>query len=269
MPEGASKVKLRNAVEWWQSAKGSEMKTMPDEVPTARPEEVAEWLRAGACVFLDVREPHEATGSVPAVAVSLSYLQLTTAPELAAPQVFQFRRDSSRLVVCSQSAPRMGPCGLVGALLLDVFGLEAGSVLRLEGGHAAWSDWVAAHPESVPQEAPAAGAAAPAAAEPEVSPAVAEARAELALFEAAMADHVRALLEGADEAAVRAHLAALSPLFARLGFETSLRAMLVRATSKPAAARGPFDVMAVSSLEERFERRLRELRALAGAEGGV
>merc|ERR1711862_406426 len=58
------------------------------------------------------------------------------------PEIQKLREDGRRLVFFSQEPGRMGTCGLVGALLLDVFSFKRDLVFRLDGGCVAWGRYL-------------------------------------------------------------------------------------------------------------------------------
>jgi len=138
LPADASKVKMRKVVEQWGSCMRVGQKTMPDDISMISPEELAAWIRAASCITVDVRDEHAHTGLEPKNASRLSFAQLFTAPEEALPNVERLRADGRTLVLFSDKGGVMGTCGLVGALLSDVFGFEEGRICRLEGGVEAW-----------------------------------------------------------------------------------------------------------------------------------
>lgn len=142
VPPNANKARVQAAVEKWQNSKDKSSKTMPDEIPLVPAKVFSSWLRAGLCIPVDVRETHELAGSHMQSAEPLTYMQLLMEPERALPQVAHLRRDGRRLVIMSQHARRMDNCGLVGAVLVDVFGFSLSSIHRLEGGYVNWSQLI-------------------------------------------------------------------------------------------------------------------------------
>jgi len=143
------KAKVCRAMEQWQGSGRMDDKTMPDQVRTIAPADFAELLRKGGCVPVDVRDmdallPGESLHG----SVSLSYAQLLTGVDSAIAQINKLREDIRPLVVISQEAGRMGVCGLLGAVLVDVFSFDASRVSRLDGGFAGWGPWLDANPSA-------------------------------------------------------------------------------------------------------------------------
>merc|ERR1712187_644900 len=75
----------------------------------------------------------------------LSYRHLLASPDEVAPKVAQIRQGGQRVVLFSESGGRMGRCGLVGALLIDVFGFDESLLWRLQDGYVAWDSWLESH----------------------------------------------------------------------------------------------------------------------------
>merc|ERR1719277_1084846 len=72
-------------------------------------------------------------------AVRMTFSQMFFEPEEVAPIVAKLQQGGSPLVLFSDKGGCHGTCGMVGAVLIDVFGLQESLVQRLEGGYEAWS----------------------------------------------------------------------------------------------------------------------------------
>mmetsp|Transcript_29760 Transcript_29760/g.98709 ORF Transcript_29760/g.98709 Transcript_29760/m.98709 type:complete len:474 (-) Transcript_29760:285-1706(-) len=141
---GASKPKVCKAISQWEGAEAHGLRTMPDEVAESSPEELAEWVRTSSCVPVDVRE-HKASLEVQG-SEQLSFFQLFNSPDQVLPQVAKLKADGRRLVFFSEQGDRMAVCGIVAAVLQDVFGFDCSLVSRLRGGCRAWSQWLDDNP---------------------------------------------------------------------------------------------------------------------------
>lgn len=140
LPPGASSAKIRRAVEQYEDSSDWDAKTMPDAVRAVTPQELAAWLREKSCIPVDVREPNAQSGVEIRDAVKLSYSQVVFSPEEAAPTITRLRADGKPIVLFSEQPGIMGTCGMVGGILLDVFGFDEHLVRRLEGGCVAWEE---------------------------------------------------------------------------------------------------------------------------------
>jgi len=110
---------------------------------------LAELVRASSCVSVDVRKATDidAEGSQLGVheAVPISFTQMVLSPADVLGQVASLKKSGRRLVLYSEVGDRMDACGLLGALLLDVFGFDEQLVCRLQGGCTAWAQWLEAN----------------------------------------------------------------------------------------------------------------------------
>jgi len=261
----ATKAKVSQTITRWDSGsfKG---KTMPDEVQTLPAEQAAVWLKDNSCHVIDVRS-EKGKGTDLLGASSFTYFQFLTTPEELAPEVHRLREAGKRLLIFSQDGADMGPCGLVGSLLLDVFGFEDEAVFRLQGGYDALQPLLESGADSgvTLEFALNARNALTAArkAQKEADAALARCKADLAIYDAASRDHLDVLAKGtwATEDIAREHLSQLSPLLTPLKLESSLVAMLSNAAMKRPAQRGPFDVMVFTELSTRFAQKLKDLHA--------
>jgi len=160
----------------------------------------------------------------------------------------------------------MGPCGLVGSLLLDVFGFEDDAIFRLQGGFDALKPLLDSGAEDGVSIESALNArkalAAAKKAQREADATLARAKADLVVYDAASREHLDVLAKGtwATEDAARDHLSQFSPLLKPLKLESSLLAMLNNAAMKKPAQRGPFDAMVFSELSKRFAEKLTSLQ---------
>mmetsp|Transcript_14549 Transcript_14549/g.36961 ORF Transcript_14549/g.36961 Transcript_14549/m.36961 type:complete len:406 (-) Transcript_14549:220-1437(-) len=149
LPAGASKAKICKVVQHWVSPASHGERTMPDEISEVDPDVLAEGLRASSCIAVDVREDAVvAAGAGVEVqgAARLSFFELFENPEACLAQISKLQSDGRPLILFSERGERMGACGIVGALLQDVFSFDRGLVSRLRGGCLAWSQWLDANP---------------------------------------------------------------------------------------------------------------------------
>mmetsp|Transcript_109055 Transcript_109055/g.307396 ORF Transcript_109055/g.307396 Transcript_109055/m.307396 type:complete len:577 (-) Transcript_109055:263-1993(-) len=252
VPANAGKSKLRGAISRWENSPT----TMPDEIPKVTPEELAAWIIANSCVPVDAREER---AGVPLLNTEpLSYHQLVTEPEKMVTQVTRLRDDGRKLVLFSQNAERMGICGLLGALLLDVFGFDEDLVCRLDGGHARWRQYVETNPRMAAEEALLVASQA----REESRKRVDAAKASFEALETALREHLQVLVDGTwqAEADAKAHLDALAQHLLVLQLEESVSAMFAYAATKNPRTRGPFDKMIFEELQRRFAKRVDTLR---------
>lgn len=142
VPPGASDAKIRKAVELYEDSEQWDDKTFPDQIRVLSPQEVATQLQAGSCTPVDVREANAQSGVEIQGAVRLSYSQMIFSPHEAAPTISSLRKDGKRLVLFSEQPGLMGTCGMVGAILLDVFSFQEDLVCRLDGGCVAWEQYL-------------------------------------------------------------------------------------------------------------------------------
>lgn len=259
----ASKGKLHAAIARWDTG-NFKAKTMPDEVESAAPATAAAWLKEGSCVPVDVRS--DIKGSLPGSSCAFTYFQLLTAPEEVAAEVHRLREDGKRLLIFSQDGASMGPCALVGSLLLDVFGFDDDAVFRLQGGYEALKPLLDCGADNGVTLEAALNArktlVAAKKAQKEADTALARSKADLAIYSAASREHLNVLDKAtwATEDNAREHLVQLSPLLKPLKLESSLLAMLTNAALKRPAQRGPFDSMVFSELGKRFAERIASLQ---------
>eukprot|EP00927_Polykrikos_kofoidii_P038261 TRINITY_DN32589_c0_g1_i1.p1 TRINITY_DN32589_c0_g1~~TRINITY_DN32589_c0_g1_i1.p1 ORF type:complete len:614 (+),score=171.83 TRINITY_DN32589_c0_g1_i1:41-1843(+) len=142
---GATKDRVCKAVEQWQDSDNWCDKTMPDKVLSVTPEDLGAWVKTAACIPVDVREEGQGLGL--RGAVSLSYSVMFSEPGQALPTVTRIKEDGRQIVLFSETPGRMGTCGLVGALLLDVFSFDPNLVRRLDGGYEAWGAYLNSNAE--------------------------------------------------------------------------------------------------------------------------
>mmetsp|Transcript_24991 Transcript_24991/g.83433 ORF Transcript_24991/g.83433 Transcript_24991/m.83433 type:complete len:579 (-) Transcript_24991:284-2020(-) len=251
VPLTATKAKLRAAIQKWENSCDPASKTMPDDIPALRPRDVAVLLQLQACVLVDTREDHECDGSRIPGSSHLSFAQLVTEPELCIQDVTQLFEDGRKLVLISGKGERMGRCGLLGTVLLDVFGFDEAKVACMDEGVLGWQKCVASDPALRAQEALAKALDAKGAVDAKLK----TAKAELAPWRTAMDSHLKVLVDGAwvSEVDVGTHVDGLSDIFTSLECEESLRSMLAVAARKRPSARGAFDNLAFTELSERFE----------------
>mmetsp|Transcript_139186 Transcript_139186/g.246008 ORF Transcript_139186/g.246008 Transcript_139186/m.246008 type:complete len:408 (-) Transcript_139186:99-1322(-) len=145
LPPGASSAKIRKAVEQYEDSTQWEEKTLPDRITAVAPQELAARLRDSSCIPVDVREPDAHSGVEIRGAVPLSYSQVVFSPEEAAPTIMRLQKEGKRIVLFSEEPGLMGTCGMVGSILVDVFGFEAHQVGRLAGGCVAWEAYLDSH----------------------------------------------------------------------------------------------------------------------------
>lgn len=141
----APPAKIRKAVERYEDDAGLD-KTMPDMVRAATPAELAAWLRAGSCIPVDVREAGAQSGVEIQGARQLSYSKVIFSADEAATDISSLRAEGKRIVLFCEQPGTMGTCGMVGAILLDVFGFSENLVFRLDGGCVAWESYLDANP---------------------------------------------------------------------------------------------------------------------------
>jgi hypothetical protein len=263
VPANATKAKLQATITRWDTGnfKG---KTMPDDVQFLPAEQAADWLKEGSCTPVDVRSEKD-SGLPGGAAASFTYFQLLTAPEEVASEVHRLREEGKRLLIFSQDGAAMGPCGLVGSLLLDVFGFEDECVFRLQGGFDALKPLMSSGADDGATLESALNArkalAAARKAQKEADAALARAKADLVVFDSASREHLDVLAKGTwdSEDIARSHLAQLSPLLKPLKLESSLVAMLNSAALKLPQQRGPFDSMVFEELGKRFAEKIKAL----------
>mmetsp|Transcript_113377 Transcript_113377/g.179174 ORF Transcript_113377/g.179174 Transcript_113377/m.179174 type:complete len:472 (+) Transcript_113377:62-1477(+) len=265
VPATASKAKLSQAIEKWDT--GVKGKTMPDEVQIVTAEQAAAWLWESSCILVDVRPSQTSSNSRIPGALPLTYFQFLTSPEDVRPQVASLQESGKRIVVFSQDGASMGPCGLLGSLLLDIFGFDDDLIFKLEGGCEKLRPLLNLGSEDGNglESALAARKELAAAREEQKSAdaALAKARAELAVYDAASQDHLEVLSKGSweSEDAAKEHMAQLSPLLKPLELESSLVAMLQSVIVKRPPKRGPIDEMVFNELTSRFTKKTESLRS--------
>mmetsp|Transcript_75736 Transcript_75736/g.157861 ORF Transcript_75736/g.157861 Transcript_75736/m.157861 type:complete len:557 (+) Transcript_75736:132-1802(+) len=255
----ASKAKLRGAINKWENSSDHATKTMPDDITKCSADEVAEMILSKSCVLVDTRECNE--GSEPetriAGACQLTFGQVVTEPELVVHELTRLIEEPKTLVLISEKGERMGPCGLLATLLVDVFGFNEAKLTRLDGGAVALceameknmglkthQEWLAASTAEVSAEVK-----------------LIEAKTKLKPWREGFDEHFQVLAEGAwsAEAEVTSHLDSLSSILATLVSEESLRAMTPLAARKKVKQRGEWDKKVMSELSERFQAKLQGL----------
>eukprot|EP00927_Polykrikos_kofoidii_P030765 TRINITY_DN26484_c0_g6_i3.p1 TRINITY_DN26484_c0_g6~~TRINITY_DN26484_c0_g6_i3.p1 ORF type:complete len:605 (-),score=188.48 TRINITY_DN26484_c0_g6_i3:41-1810(-) len=253
VPDNVTKVKLRSAISKWELTPT----TFPDEIPLVKAETLATWVRASLCVPVDVRE--NPNGRQVLGSVSVSYYALTTEPETVTSVVLRLREDGRKLVIVSQKAERFGVCGLAGALLLDVFGLDEANIFRLEGGYEAWMEYVASDRRMLAEEALEAAVRQM----EEVEKPHEVSKQALAEFEEGARIHLEPILAGSwkEKTEAKAHHTALAPQLGELELEESVSAMFEFAATKDPKTRGRFDAIIFQELKTRFEKKIAALRA--------
>jgi hypothetical protein len=129
---------IRKAVDEWENSDLYDQKTSPDKIRAIEAEELVERLRLGSCVPVDVRETSDIKLGMQC-AVRLTFSKMFFEPEEVGPIVANLQQNGKPLVLFSDTGGCHGTCGVVGAVLIDVFGFEESLVQRLEGGYEAWS----------------------------------------------------------------------------------------------------------------------------------
>lgn len=250
----ATKAKLKTAIGKWETSTDISQKTMPDEVPFIAPSQLHDWVRADTCLVVDARETSDGSTKEQNVAgaLGMSYFQLTLEPERVAPMVGKLHADDRKVVIFSQNAERMGTCGMLGALLVDVFGLPQERVLRLDGGFAGWRRFVESNPQMLAEEA--------------LATAKGSEAATRSLHDSAHR-RVEALQEAFDlfaevrdgnrehDSCVELRIKGLAPQLEFCHLEECLQATWAYSLSKVPSNRGPFDELVISEIADRLERR--------------
>lgn len=97
---------------------------------------------------MDVRESENRSGVEVQNSTRLCYSQVVFSPDEAAPTIARLRDAGADkcLVLFSEQPGLMGTCGMVGAILLDVFGIDEQRICRLAGGCVAWEEYLDANP---------------------------------------------------------------------------------------------------------------------------
>lgn len=146
MPAGANAAKVHKGIQHWESSDRWDEKTLPDQVSEISPKQLAEWIRSSACATIDARKASDVAleGSQLGVheAVPISFSQMVLSPGEVLQQLMQLKKEGKRLVLFSEVGSRMDVCSLLGALLVDVIGFEQQLIYRLQGGCAAWCQWL-------------------------------------------------------------------------------------------------------------------------------
>jgi hypothetical protein len=95
---------------------------------------------------VDVREASDAAREDSQLgvhdALNISFKQMVLNAGEVLPHAMRLKKESKRVVLFSELGTHMDSCGLLGALLVDVLGFDAQLVCRLQGGCAAWSNWL-------------------------------------------------------------------------------------------------------------------------------
>ncbi|CAE7601168.1 CIPK12 [Symbiodinium natans] len=147
---------VRAAVdEWEHDYDEGNANSVPDCIPEVEAAELASWLQAKKCVLLDCREAVEAKYERRATATQIpkslriGFGDLRALPHTLLKDLSQLKDNTCDIVTFSTHGGTSGNCGMCAALLIDVFGLDASRVWRLEGGLDAWFAWAAENPSTL------------------------------------------------------------------------------------------------------------------------
>jgi len=253
-PPNATRKKIQNAMEKWDISLDYKMKTFPYEIQVATCEELEQWRTDGLAVPIDARESTTGVGPVIRSAVRLSYMELLGADDDMIALVRKLKEDGNKLVMFTQTGERMSQCGLLGALLLDVFQFDELKLYKLEGGVDGWTKFVELNPLVGAEEVFGSAEATYDVSKRKLD----KAALEHGTWTDAQTKHFDVLVAGLseNEAAVRSHLQKMSLQTMTLDLEESVNSMFEYASAKELSKRGRWDKYVFDEIRTRFDAKI-------------